>query len=159
MGNNINGYVGYGLTLNEDGRHVKYKDEDKESEFKWGDELLETLYPEGLPPVEIVFHFVAHPTDEYDEPLVVITSEFTDMSTLEDSPFGVTGSNDGASDLSSFLATLAKRKTEWDAAIAEFVRRCDAKGIALAQTVPHPILYLYWDDGIMGRGVTPRSRY
>ncbi len=162
MSNNINGYVGYGLCLNKDGRYVKYKDDDKENDIDWDDELLKTLYPEfdeDSSPVEIVFHFIADPTGKYDEPLVVIRSDVTRVGSEWEQTYGITGSRDSADDFSDFLATLAKRKSEWDAIIAEFVRRCDAQGIALDQTVPHPILYINCDDGIMGRGTTPGSVY
>lgn len=147
MSNNIHGHVGYGLVLNSEGRYVNFEDENQEGE--WDEEFFKSLYPEGPLPVELVFHFIAEPSGEFDEPLVVINSD-TANAGMELS-YDITGSRDGARDLSRFLATLEKNRAHWNEVLADFVSRCKAKGLVLSETEPHPILYLSWDDGIMGR--------
>lgn len=151
MGNHIHGHVGYGLILGDEGM--------TEELAAFGDraeKLLDELYPEGKPELEIAFHFIRAPDGSADDPLVLIREESEQVNDVWEFTYGQTYSAGGADDFSGFLQRLGRKKDEWDARIAEFVRRCGEHGIKIRQTKPHPILYLTWDDGIMGRGVTRR---
>ena len=126
MGNGINGYVGYGLILAAEcvpGKFYTYG-----SDWKRG--LMQKLYPEGASGLEFACHYCKEPTGKYDQPLLLIEHKCngTGGAALEQS-YDVTGSSDNPSDLSPFLNTLAKCKEEWDARIAEFVRRCEENSI------------------------------
>ena len=120
MGNNITGYVGYGVALFEDEATSAQK------EFlalgtDWESNLLKMLYPEGKPvELDIKHHYLeGHDrhhrfVGDYSLPFIMIQDGHTS--------YGITGSADSPGDLSDFIAKLVEQKTTWNALLVNGVR-------------------------------------
>ncbi len=143
MTSSVYAYVGYGILLVED------LDDEGVSETLtrfgakgslWEEAFLRHLYPEG-PPKE--FQIALHKLRGHDHsqereghweiPILVMDGHEN---------YGITSSGDNPDDISDFLRSLAERRNKWDGLIADFVERCKRNGINLAETIPHPVLYI-----------------
>ena len=150
MSNIIYGHVGYGILLLENLEDegvpealLKFGAEDG----LWEDYFLRHLYPEGAPKeLKISSHYLkGHDSRQgegcYEVPVLAIEDYgYPNLS------YDITSSRDNPADISSFLKALEERRGAWDELLTDFVSRCRQAGVTLAETTPHPFLYISWDS-------------